>query len=34
MAMLVLTTATLHAARLAEPAPREAIALSPAFSER
>ena len=34
MAMLVLTAATLHAARLAEPAPREAIALSPALSER
>jgi cytochrome c oxidase assembly protein subunit 15 len=33
MAMLVLTTATLHAARLAEPAPREAIAFNPALSQ-
>ena len=34
MAMLVLTAAILHAAWLAEPAPRQAIALSPALSER
>ena len=34
MAMVVLTVATLHAARVAEPAPREVIALSPALSQR
>ena len=34
MAMLVLTAATLHAARVAEPALRQAIAFSPALSER
>jgi heme a synthase len=34
MAMLVLTAATLHAARLAEPAPHAAIAFSPALSQR
>jgi heme a synthase len=34
MAMLVLTAATLHAARLAAPAPREVIAFSPALSQR
>jgi heme a synthase len=33
MAMLVLTAATLHAARLAASAPREAIALKPAVSQ-
>ncbi len=34
MAMLVLTAATLHAARLAERAPREVLALEPAVSPR
>jgi cytochrome c oxidase assembly protein subunit 15 len=34
MAMLVLTAAAWHAARLAEPKPRQAIALSPALSQR
>jgi cytochrome c oxidase assembly protein subunit 15 len=34
MAMLVLTAATLHAARLAEAAPRETTALTPMLSQR